>query len=95
MANSSDGKPNALLQPQLARGRVAEELGLADVARDDGDRAVAGLAHDVEGGGAVAGGLGREAGPQRVSGIGATPSSDQVRSCTSSAASSDRRKPPQ
>ncbi len=43
-----------------------EDLGVADVAGDGLNGAMAGLAHDVEDGGTVAGGLGREARTERV-----------------------------
>ena len=57
---------DCFLKPQFRGRRIAEDLGVADVAGDGGNRAVSCLSHDVEGGGAVAGSLGREACPQRM-----------------------------
>ena len=57
------------LQSQSSRRRIAENLRFPHITRDGLDRTVPGLTHDVEGGGAVFGGLGREACPEAMPAI--------------------------
>ena len=57
-------------QPELAGGGILKQLRFSHIPRNDLDRAVPGLAHDLEGRSPVARSLGREPRRERVPGIG-------------------------